>query len=400
MPVHGRQPLHRFSKQTNKFWVVYVISIVFSFHSVLIAYNNSAYMERFVTPEVIGALYAISAALAVLSFLFISRVLRLIGNTKLTLWMATLEIISLLMLGFATDPRTAIIAFVIFMTVNPLIYLSIDIFSESLIGDNEGTTGTKRGITLGLMSISAAAAPMTMGLIVGSDASNLPNVYFAAAGVALLFVLVVIAKFDDFKDPKYREVKVLRTIQEFWENRDVRGVFLAHFLLQFFFAWMVIYLPLYLASHIGLTWGEIGSIMAVALLAYVFFEYPIGYIADKYTGEKEMMAFGFVILAIASASVSYMGHATVLGWMILLFISRVGASLVEATTESYFFKHVNGTNAKVMSFFRLTRPLASLLGALGGTVTLFYLPFELIFVVLGFMMIPGIFITLTIKDTK
>jgi len=73
---------------------------------------------------------------------------------------------------------------------------------------------------------------------------------------------------------------------------------------------------------------------------------------------------------------------------------------VEATTESYFFKHTKGNDANTMSFFRLTRPLAMLIGALAGSVALLYLPFELIFVVLGCMMLPGIFFTRALTDTK
>ena len=95
-----------------------------------------------------------------------------------------------------------------------------------------------------------------------------------------------------------------------------------------------------------------------------------------------------------------MAMAPVTSWMLLMFISRIGGSLVEATTESYFFKHTKGTDANIMSFFRLTRPLAMVLGSLMGAVALLYLPFELIFVVLGFMMVPGIFFTITLKDTK
>ncbi|MEM9336503.1 MAG: MFS transporter [Patescibacteria group bacterium] len=400
MPVHGRHPLHRRNPAHIGFWLIYVISVIFTFHTLLTAYNNSTYMEQFVNPAVIGALYSIGSALAVFSFLFISRVLRKVGNVRLTLWLAIIELLSLVALGLATDPRTAIIAFVVFLTLNPLLYLSIDIFSESLIGDNEDSTGSKRGLTLGLMSMAAVIAPLTMGYLVGDDSSNLPNTYFASAAVMTLFVLIIIARFDSFKDPEYKEIKVLQAIQSFWDNTDVRGVFLAHFLLQFFFAWMVIYFPLYLATEIMLPWDEIGAIIAVGLFAYVLFEYPIGIVADRWTGEKEMMAIGFVILAVASASISYMGAATVAGWMALMFVSRIGASLVEATTESYFFKHVDGSDANVMSFFRLTRPLANLIGALAGTITLLYLPFNLIFVILGLLMIPGIFITLTIKDTK
>ena len=86
--------------------------------------------------------------------------------------------------------------------------------------------------------------------------------------------------------------------------------------------------------------------------------------------------------------------------MVLLFISRVGASLVESTTESYFFKHMKGGDAGITSFFRLIRPLSLLAASLLGTLALFYLPFNYIFVVLGLLMIPGIFFALALKDTK
>ena len=86
--------------------------------------------------------------------------------------------------------------------------------------------------------------------------------------------------------------------------------------------------------------------------------------------------------------------------MVLFFISRVGAALVESTTESYFFKHMQGGDAGIISFFRLLRPLSILIGSLLGALALFYLPFNYIFVVLGLLMIPGIFFTLALKDTK
>tara|TARA_B100000745_G_scaffold271168_1_gene198400 strand:+ start:2095 stop:3168 length:1074 start_codon:yes stop_codon:yes gene_type:complete len=357
-------------------------------------------MEQFATKEVIGALYTIGSALAVFSFLFISRVLRKVGNAPLTLILAIAEIITLLTLGFTNNGATAIVAFVAFLTLNPLLYLSIDIFSESLIGNNESATGSKRGLTLTLMSLAAVFGPLALGLIVGEDSGNLNNTYLVSAAIFSIFILIILGRFRNFCDPVYKEVKVLDALHNFWGERDVRNVFLAHFTLQIFFSWMVIYLPLYLATEIGFTWDVIGSIIAVGLFAYVLLEYPIGLLADKYIGEKEMMATGFLILAVTSSWISFMAAAPVIAWMILMFISRIGGSLVEATTESYFFKHTTGTDANIMSFFRLTRPLAMLVGALIGSATLLYVPFELIFIVLGFLMVPGIFFTIHLKDTK
>lgn len=400
MGTHRRHSLHRVQRNNINFGLIYILSIIFTFHGLLVAYSNSTFMEQFASPAVIGALYTIASSLAVFAFLFISRVLRKIGNVRLTIGLAAAEIISLLTLGLTDSPATAIVAFVAFMTLNPLIYLSIDIFSESLIGNNEKNTGGKRGLTLTLMSLAAMAGPIALSLIVGDDDSNLYKTYLVAAGIFSVFVLIILAKFKSFHDPKYHEVKVLRAIRSFWEKKDIRNVFLAHFTLQVFFAWMVIYFPLYLATEIGFTWDIIGSIIAVGLFAYVLTEYPIGLIADKFLGEKEMMACGFLILAISASWISFMAGAPVIAWMVLMFISRIGAALVEATTESYFFKHTKGTDANIMSFFRLSRPLAMVVGALIGSVMLLYLPFELIFVALGLLMVPGIFFTIALKDTK
>jgi MFS family permease len=392
--------LHRVQRNNINFGLIYALSIIFNFHGLLVAYSNSTYMEQFATPAVIGALYTIGSSLAVFSFLFISRILRKIGNVRLTIYLAIAELTVLLVLGLTNTPATAIVAFVAFMTLNPLIYLSIDIFSESLIGGDEKSTGSKRGLTLTLMSLAAMAGPLTLGLIVGDNDNNLFKTYLVSAGIFSIFILIVLAKFKSFSDPQYHEIRVLRAIQSFWDQKDIRHVFLAHFTLQMFFAWMVIYFPLYLATEIGFTWDVIGSIIAVGLFAYVLTEYPVGIIADKWLGEKEMMACGFLILAISASWISFMADAPVIAWMILMFISRIGASLVEATTESYFFKHTKGTDANIMSFFRLTRPLAMVVGSLFGAIALLYLPFELIFIVLGFMMVPGIFFTIALKDTK
>ncbi len=383
-----------------QFWLIYLLSIIFNFHGLLVAYSNSTFMEQFTSTEVIGAMYTIGSALAVLSFLFISRVLRKVGNAPLTLIFALLEVIALLTLGFTNDASTAIVAFVAFLVLNPLLYLNIDIFSESLIGNNEGSTGSKRGLTLTLMSLAAVCAPLTLGFIVGEHSENLNNAYHVSAAIFSIFILIILGRFRHFCDPVYKEVRVLDAIHDFWEVKDIRNVFLAHFTLQLFFAWMVIYFPLYLATEIGLTWDKIGVIIAVGLFAYVLLEYPIGILADKYIGEKEMMAAGFLVLAVSASWISFMATASIVAWMVLMFISRAGASLVEATTESYFFKQTDGTDANIMSFFRLTRPLAMLLGSLIGTLTLLYIPFQLMFVVLGFLMLPGFFFTMLLKDTK
>ncbi len=393
---------HPFVKQGNppKFWLTYVLSVIFNFHGLLVAYSNSSYMEGFTSPEVVGLLYSISSALAVLAFLFFTRILHRFGNVRLTLYLTLIEMFALMLLGFAFGGATTIVAFVVFMTINPLLYLNIDIFSETLTGKNETGTGSARGLALALMSTAAALAPFSLALIVGDDTDRLHLVYFVSAGIFTFFIALVAIHFRTFTDPHYEHLDVLKTLAGFWRRRHLRNVFFAHFMLQFFFSWTIIYIPLYLATGIGFSWDIIGSIIGVGLLAYAVFEYPIGLLADHRYGEKEMMALGFVILALTASWISFMASASILAWMLLMFINRAGASLVEVTTESYFFKHTTGSDANIISFFRLARPLALMAGSLAGSVALLYLPFNLIFIVLALAMAMAIFFVIPLCDTR
>lgn len=381
------------------FATIYPLSLLYVFHSLLVVYINSTYMERFVSAEGVGALFSIGSAVSVLIFLFFSHALRAVGNVKLTLILALIDMTSLIILGITDQAATAIVSFVVFLIVNPLPYLNIDIFSETIIGTNEANTGKERGATLGLMSVAAVLAPITMGLIIdGTD--NLEAVYFVGASIMGLAIIYLLLVFKNFDDPKYDVFSVKTSLRTMWLNSDIRNVMWSHFLLQTFFAWAVIYIPLYLVTEMGFAWDQISYIIAFGLFAYVIFEWPVGLVADRYWGEKEIMALGFMILAVSVSWISFMTSHEVWPWMLLLFITRVGAAFIETTTEVYFFKHTKGSDADTIGFFRLLRPLAALFGALTGSVALLYLPFNLIFVVLGFIMVPGIFTTIALKDTK
>ena len=197
------------------------------------------------------------------------------------------------------------------------------------------------------MSIAGAIAPLATGFLVGGGESRFFLAYVASAILMVPFIWIIVQNLKEFKDPSYTTINVAASLLSFWKQKNLRLVFLAHFLLQIFFAWMVIYTPLYLASVVGFSWSEIGLIFFFALTAYVIFEYPIGEIADRYIGEKEMMAVGFLIMVVSTAWLSFITTPALVPWMVTMFLTRVGASLVETTTESYFFKQIEGSDASL-----------------------------------------------------
>ena len=381
--------------------IIYILSVIFAFHNVLVIFTNSSYIEKYVDPTAVGTLYTVGSAIAVLVFLFISRILRILGNVVLTLTLAVLEITALLLLGLSTNPGLVIVAFVLFLIINPLLFLNLDIFSETLIGDDEETTGFKRGLILTLISAAAVIAPLTIGPIVGDSGNdNLHRVYLVSAAVFSLFFLAVVARLRQFPDPPYSTVRVRDALYSFWQNNNIRYALLAQYVLQLNFSWLVIYAPLYLSSVVGFSWSAIGTMLAIGTLAYVLFEFPVGYIADRYIGEQEMMILGFIIMAITSASMSLITSGSLFAWIAIMFVVRIGASLVEATVESFFFKHTKGNDTYFLSFFRLTRPLAIMSGGLLGSASLLFLSFQYIFIVLGLVTLIGVFFASKLVDTK
>lgn len=382
-----------------KFWYTYLIAVVFMFQTLLVAYSSSTYMGGFINPSYIGLLYSVGSLFSIFIFLSLPALLRQFGNVLVTLVLMLGSIITLWFVGSGLSAFIVIVSFVAFQALNPLIHLNIDIFSETLIGKREGGTGHKRGLALALMSGAALAAPLLMGYLVG-EGNDLAQLYTVAIVLGLLFMVIIVGVFRHFYDPEYTVIKCSTLIKSAWRTIDIRIVMMTHFILQIFFTWSMIYIPLYLKTVVGLSWSAIGYIIAAGLFSYLVWEYPIGIMADNYWGEKEMMAVGFLILAITSAGITALATTVTVMWMLLMFVSRLGASLVEVTTESYFFKKVDGQDAELISLFRLMRSLATLLGALLGSVTLLFLPFKLAFLVLALCMTIGIFLTLFLHDTK
>jgi MFS family permease len=380
------------------FFLVYLVSIIFTFQSLLTAYSSSTYLEEFILPEFVGLIFSAAALLSLIGYILLPRLLNRIGNVKTTILTMLVITLSLLTIGYAPSPSITILAFILFNAASPLVYFNIDIFLETLIGDDEGSTGSKRGLILTLMSAAAFLSPLAMGHLIG-ESGDLARVYYVAAAVGLIFLAIVLARFRQFYDPEYQVIKLKDFRTSLFNDKNINLVIFTQFLLQIFYTWAIIYFPLYLATEMGFTWDIIGNIIAVGLFAFVIFEYPAGIVADRHWGEKEMMALGFVLMALASAQIIYM-EATIIGWMILMFISRIGASLVEVTTESYFFKQVKGHNSVLISVFRLTRPLSILAGSLIGSALLMILPFSALFICLAVFMTIGAIATLGIVDTK
>jgi MFS family permease len=230
--------------------------------------------------------------------------------------------------------------------------------------------------------------------------TNYRLVYIGGLILIVPFAYLIKKNFSKFKDPHYSHATVKATAHKVFHSRDLKKIFTANIILQSFYAWMVIYTPIYLYKYVGFGWDDIGLMFTIMLLPFVLVDYPLGKLADKKFGEAEIMSIGFFILGLSTIGLAYITGKNIVLWTSILFITRVGAATVEMMIETYFFKKVPEKDLDVLGFFRMTRPAAYIIAPLIATITLSTVGHQAMFIILGVMCLCGLYFSLTIRDTN
>lgn len=384
---------------------LYAAGFLAYLHLTFIAFFNSSYIADILGERGTGIVYIVGSSLAVVSFFSISHILSRIGNYRVLIITTSIEALSLLGLAMFNHPIALVGLFVIHLAVYPLIFFTLDVFLENYTHPEEkeeDKTGRVRGVYLAFANFAFMAAPLFIGYVLG-DAENFHFIYAMAAGLLIPFFAIVALKFRRFIDPQYHSIglhKVLPTLRLISGNPNLAGVYSAHFLLRLFYAWSIVYAPIYLHTHVGFSWPVIGIILAVTLSPYVLFEIPIGRWADRYLGEQEFMVVGFLILGLSVAAVPLLGVGTIFLWILLIFLMETGAAFVEITTESYFFKQVASNNVNLISLFRMLQPIAYVLGIAFASLMLFAVELGVLFTIFGLILLLGVMFAFKIEDTR
>ena len=377
---------------------VYLLGFLFAFHTALPTYINSSFLNFFISEKLVGLFYILASLLTIICFLSLPFILRKFGNYRVAFFLIILNLVALLGLAFLKNPIFLLTLFIINLITIPLIYFSTDVFLESFSSNK--VTGKIRGIYLTAVNLAWVVSPLISALILTNG--DYWKIYLASALFLLPVLLILMVNLRHFKDSKYEKSNHWQTVKVIWKNKNLQNIFMANFLLFFFYSWMTIYTPLYLHKDMGFSWREIGLIFSVMLLPFVLVQFPLGRLADKKWGEKEILSLGFILIAISTGVISFVMDKNMILWMIILFITRIGAGTIEIMCDTYFFKKVDSLDAKVISFYRMVSSSAYILGPLLAVLAFNFLSFNIkyLFLVLGLIMIFGLKFSLSLKDTK
>ncbi len=170
------------------------------------------------------------------------------------------------------------------------------------------------------------------------------------------------------------------------------AITMINFILQFFFATMVVYTPIYLFKHLGFSWDQLGAIFTIMLVPFVLFGIPTGILIDKYNVKKRTLLYaGFIIMSLSTITMTFLDSHSIALWALVLFVTRVGASIIETTAEVYFFTHVTEEDAYLLGVFRDMTPVSFIMAPLIATLVFIYLPFNFLFLILGVFTLSGLY---------
>jgi MFS family permease len=360
----------------------------------LISFFQSSFLNQYLSEAQIGSYVSLAYIIALISLIYFGWIIKRIGLIKSILIVILIDLVGLILMAYYNYAWAAILGVIIYEVTLTLIYLIFDI----LIKQNTDTslTGNVRGFYLTILIIAWIISPALAGWLILHHSFGI--LFKISIIIMLLISLLIIIFGKSLKAEDHQ--KFLISLKEIYRQPDVFKIFMVSFFLQVFLCGMVIYMPLYLYKDVGLGWQQIGIIFTVMLCAYLLIDYPAGKLADKYWGEKEMLIAGILIASLSSLIIFY-NTSTAFGvWIALMFLTRVGSSLMEIMTETYFFKKINDQDVGVINFYRTASPLAYIVGPLFFSALLYFYPLKIVFLALGLLMIIPLYWAVTLKDTK
>jgi len=388
---------HQEEFNPQKLRILFYIAFLLSLVSALFAYLRSFYIEKFISLKNLGLIFVLIYFIAFLAINNLSRIIKKYGKYRTLLILLTSNTIVLSLLTVLQEYWLGFLLFIFHLTVLWVIWIVHDIFVEKYSIDI--ITGKIRGLEYTIINLGWVVSPFLAGILL--EKHGFPFIFLILAFLTFLATLFFRSTFRKDRAEEYiftyNFFSLLKEV--YCRQKSIFKVLCISFLLEFFYSWMVIYTPLHLRT-LGMNWSEIGATFTIMLLAFLLFQYPAGWLADKYLGEKELISSGFIIMALVTSILFFVDSPSFTIWAVLLFLTRIGAALVEILSVSYFFKQIDRKDINLVILFRNILPLACITSSAIAVFILYFFPLKFLFLFLALFTSSGLFFSLTLKDTK
>lgn len=358
-------------------WVIFEINFLRNFAAAILTAVFPLYLRQLVDSDAkVGLIFFIGYAAALLSKTYASHIIEHFKKRKVLI--IALAAFTILFAVFATVSHAAIILplFAVYQFVLALFIFDISLYIKhysnfKTIAENAGKLGS-------FSNIGWIIGPVLGGVI--ASKFGFPAAFFASSFVSLsaLFIFFFIRL-------SHEEVHFVHSrpfasnLKLFFKDSNLRKTYINNAGLGFIYAiWDL--LPL-LMVKLNASLAVIGLTKTLMGVPQSVFEYPIGVMADKETGERKIFVIGYLLAALFTM---FLGFTTDLRlFIVFFFIAAAGTSFLEMTRDSYFYRQISEKEIELISVYRTSDSLPYLIGQGAAAIFLIFLPIELWFIIGG-----------------
>lgn len=361
-------------------------SFLLGISAALILYLESDYFKTATGSDNVTVFFIFAYSVALILIFNWHRLISAFGKKNVFLGNLFIKALVVLMLANLPVGKTGILFLMGYMILTVLSWIDLDILLESCSRDKK--TGQIRGAYLTIMNTGYLIAPYFAGMII--DQYGFQLVFLAAAALIFAVWIICFFRLKNIDADTAGGVNFVELLKKLPARKNVLRIYYISFLLEFFYALMIIYTPLYLLE-LGFSWTEIGFVFTIMLLPFVLFQYPVGWLADRKYEERDMIVFSLLVMALATLAIFFIFSKSVFVWALILFCTRIGASFIEVLRDSYFYKRIDCRDVDIINFFRSVRPAAYIIGLLIATPVVYALHIRFIFPLVSIVVLTGVF---------
>ena len=307
--------------RTTKILAAYSGNFFARYNFYLVAFIFSTFIASYVGITNSGLVAGGASAAAFVALAIMPTIFRRVGTAVVLAGLGAVQVFVLILLAVARAPVVIIVLSILMSCIAYSLFLGLDILLEAMTAD-EGETGGVRGTFLTITNLSALIATLTLSVILTDD--NYYLVFLSAAALLVPFIVIAATGLPRISSvaPAGR-TPASETIRAFFATpyslKPIMGV---HLLLQLYYSWSIFYIPLYLHLNAGLSWHVVAIIMAVSIIPYLIIELPLGWIADKFIGEREILIVGTILLGIGTLALAWPASEMLQTAMLLVIPSK------------------------------------------------------------------------------
>lgn len=394
-PINTESKNHKERLDKRKVEAITFITLLMGFAQSFVLYVMSTYFKISSGSENLGPFYFVAYGVILVLLFNLHKIVKRIGKSNVFYFSLLAKIIIIFLLAIYPPSLFSVFLLMVYIICGNLEWVSLDVILESFSLDN--MSGRIRGKHLTFMNAGYLFGPFFSTKVL--DSYGYSGVFSVLLIINAVIFVVALMSLRSANHRFKGEVTAKDIIKKVSVRKNILRIYYLSFVLEVFYALTVIYIPIHLAD-IGYSWEKIGLILTIMLLPFVFLQYPMGLLADKRMGEKELIIVSVFIMSVSSFALFFMMSGTILLWSVVLFSGRVGCAMLEVLRDSYFYKRIDGDDVDLIDFFRTAMPSAFVISSAITLPLLIFFPIKTSFLVVAIITLTGFLPAYFLEDNK